>query len=86
MPPRVFAKPVQHHHHATGMADREIDKVQLQPFGGCQFQVDPPGRAHTVLTGILPILACQVLGPSMWALVPPASTATVTGMSTTSNS
>jgi hypothetical protein len=29
---------------------------------------------------------CHSAGPVMWALVPPASTATVTGMSTTSNS
>ena len=32
------------------------------------------------------VLACQTFGPSMWAEVPPASTATVTGMSRTSNS
>ena len=29
---------------------------------------------------------CHSAGPVMWALVPPESTATVTGMSTTSNS
>jgi hypothetical protein len=32
------------------------------------------------------IFFCHSAGPVMWALVPPASTATVTGMSTTSNS
>ena len=46
----------------------------------------PEGACQPSTTGILPILACQTFGPSMWAEVPPASTATVTGMSTTSNS
>ena len=32
------------------------------------------------------IFFCHSAGPVVWALVPPASTATVTGMSTTSNS
>ncbi len=37
-------------------------------------------------TGILPILDCQSLGPVLCTLVPDESTATVTGMSLTSNS
>ena len=37
-------------------------------------------------TGIFPIRACHSFGPVMCAEVPPESTATVTGMSTTSNS
>lgn len=43
-------------------------------------------RDQAVATGILPIRACHSFGPVTWADVPPASTATVTGMSTTSNS
>ena len=34
----------------------------------------------------LAMRCCHWAGPVMWALVPPASTATVTGISTTSNS
>ena len=41
---------------------------------------------QTTATGILPIRACHSRGPVMCAEVPPESTATVTGMSTTSNS
>ena len=49
------------------------------------------GRAQPAATGILIALpeamrCCHSAGPVMCALVPPASTATVTGMSTTSNS
>ena len=44
-----------------------------------------PDRQATA-TGIFPIFACHSLGPVMCADVPPESTATVTGMSTTSNS
>ena len=43
-------------------------------------------EAQITATGILPIRACHSLGPVMCADVPPESTATVTGMSTTSNS
>ncbi len=39
-----------------------------------------------VLNSPLAMRFCHSAGPVMWALVPPASTATVTGMSTTSNS
>ncbi len=51
----------------------------------------PPTLAQTLVTGIflnspVAIFFCHSAGPVMWALVPPASTATVTGMSTTSNS
>ena len=42
--------------------------------------------SQTTATGILPIFACHSRGPVMCADVPPESTATVTGMSTTSNS
>ena len=44
-----------------------------------------PGCQAT-LTGILPIRACHSRGPVVCTLVPWASTATVTGMSLTSNS
>ncbi len=43
-------------------------------------------RTQATETGILPIRACHSLGPVLCTLVPNASTATVTGMSTTSNS
>ena len=41
---------------------------------------------HAVVTVTLPILACHSFGPVSWTLVPVESTATVTGMSFTSNS
>jgi hypothetical protein len=44
------------------------------------------GGCQTVATGILPIFACHSAGPVLWTDVPLESTATVTGMSTTSNS
>ena len=60
---------------------------------------DGPARAHGVtrrcyqapvtlmpLNSPVAMRFCHSAGPVMWALVPPASTATVTGMSTTSNS
>jgi small-conductance mechanosensitive channel len=47
----------------------------------------PRGRApQAVATGILPMRACHSFGPVWCTLVPEASTATVTGMSRTSNS
>lgn len=41
---------------------------------------------HAAATGILPILACHSAGPVLCTEVPALSTATVTGMSFTSNS
>ena len=49
-----------------------------------QARIENADQAAT--TGILPIRACHSFGPVMCAEVPPESTATVTGMSTTSNS
>ena len=46
----------------------------------------PADEAYATATGILPILACHSFGPVVWTEVPWASTATVTGMSFTSNS
>ncbi len=43
-------------------------------------------RYASTATGILPIRACHSFGPVVWTEVPWASTATVTGMSFTSNS
>ena len=43
-------------------------------------------QGQATATGIFPIFACHSFGPVMCAEVPPESTATVTGMSTTSNS
>ena len=51
----------------------------------CQ-QRDEDEFFHDFTTGILPILACHSFGPVMWTEVPWESTATVTGMSCTSNS
>src|SRR5690606_10461564 len=59
---------------------------EARPIGAGRVRRDQRGADQATATGILPILACQSFGPSMWALVPPLSTATVTGMSTTSNS
>jgi len=42
--------------------------------------------AQATATGILPIFACHSFGPVLCTLVPSLSTATVTGMSLTSNS
>lgn len=44
------------------------------------------GMDQAIATGILPILVCHSLGPVLWTEMPLLSTATVTGMSLTSNS
>lgn len=49
--------------------------------GPCGIRKD-----QATATGILPILACHSFGPVLWTEMPWASTATVTGMSFTSNS
>jgi len=47
----------------------------------------PPGAYDAATaTGIFPIFACHSRGPVSWTEVPVESTATVTGMSLTSNS
>ena len=43
-------------------------------------------RPQATTTGILPIFACHSFGPVWCTLLPRLSTATVTGMSCTSNS
>ena len=54
----------------------------MAPLARC-----PQALARSItLYSPLAIFFCHSAGPVMWALVPPASTATVTGMSTTSNS
>lgn len=45
-----------------------------------------PRLSQATVTGILPMRACHSLGPVLCTLVPDESTATVTGMSLTSNS
>jgi UMF1 family MFS transporter len=45
-----------------------------------------PAATAMPLNSPIAMRFCHSAGPVMWALVPPASTATVTGMSTTSNS
>jgi hypothetical protein len=51
--------------------------------GGIHIQ---PALTPMPLNSPVAMRFCHSAGPVMWALVPPASTATVTGMSTTSNS
>ena len=46
----------------------------------------PCHLAYATTTGIFPIFARHSAGPVLWTALPPASTATVTGMSFTSNS
>lgn len=46
----------------------------------------PSRLPYSAATGILPIFACHSAGPVLWTEVPLLSTATVTGMSLTSNS
>src|SRR5690606_32738 len=53
--------------------------------GGDGLGQPAPG-IHAVVTGILPMRACHSRGPVSWTDSPLASTATVTGMSRTSNS
>ena len=48
--------------------------------------MSPHPEIYASTTGILPILACHSFGPVLWTLEPLESTATVTGMSLTSNS
>ena len=62
----------------------ESKKARVQQASG---PLEPEARRNqATATGIFPILACHSFGPVMCADVPPESTATVTGMSTTSNS
>lgn len=59
------------------------------PEGGFSCRQQRSGYAPATsmpLNSPVAIFSFQTAGPVMWALVPPASTATVTGMSTTSNS
>ncbi len=59
------------------------------PEGGFLCRQQRSGYAPATsmpLNSPVAIFSFQTAGPVMWALVPPASTATVTGMSTTSNS
>lgn len=65
------------------------EKTARRRFLG--FKRYPRSQAYAPATEMplnspVAIFSFQIAGPVMWALVPPASTATVTGMSTTSNS
>ena len=81
---------------------REIDEVLVRQFGAQRLKdaqaadaaiedADRGPGVQAAATGMFlnsPVAMrfCHSAGPVMCALVPPASTATVTGMSTTSNS
>lgn len=54
--------------------------------GACAVDLAGDGAPQATATGILPIFACHSFGPVSCTLVPLESTATVTGMSFTSNS
>ena len=68
-----------------------VSKGKIQPSWSAsspsnQPVTRAPAVAQATATGILPIQACHSFGPVSCTLAPRASTATVTGMSLTSNS
>ena len=65
-------------------ARRRLDGFRLNQQPGISVGYAP--ATEMPLNSPVAIFSFQTAGPVMWALVPPASTATVTGMSTTSNS
>ena len=64
-----------------GQSQRPADTGARSASGG-----EPCSRVQAVTTGIFPIFACHSAGPVWCTEVPFESTATVTGMSCTSNS
>ena len=60
--------------------------LRRRKVGAGETAIAVPVRPQATLTGILPIFACHSLGPVMCTELPCESTATVTGMSLTSNS
>ena len=68
-----IASPEPPHHALDGPASRKPETPGLTPF-------------YPTTTGILPIFARHSAGPLLWTALPAESTATVTGMSCTSNS
>ena len=75
--------------HVAGF--RHFEQQGAQHAQAAQTTVKNPDGFQAAATA-MPLNSPEAMrllhsaGPVMWALVPPASTATVTGMSTTSNS
>ena len=69
----------------TPMGDSVMDAVRAVTCGSAPHHIQA-AVTPMPLNSPVAMRFCHSAGPVMWALVPPASTATVTGMSTTSNS
>ena len=78
--------------HVDKIFCRHVPLQGLQNAQAAHAAVKHPDRRVHWLFTAMPLNSPEAMrldhsaGPVMWALVPPASTATVTGMSTTSNS
>ena len=81
----IMAAPGKTHRRRRPMClgGRRASKV---PFRNQEWRDAAPTVRQPSTTGILPIRACHSFGPVLWTEVPCESTATVTGMSFTSNS
>ena len=81
----VLLRPSANRLRANKNRPKAVSRTQLRPLKGLR-------RLHQAAATPMPLNSpvamrfCHSAGPVMWALVPPESTATVTGMSTTSNS
>ena len=64
----------------------ELTRQEMLAEQNKEKVVAETARIQAVTTGILPIRACHSAGPVSWTELPVESTATVTGMSSTSNS
>ena len=89
---RQLAQQGLQHAQAANAAVKHTDGRDLHALRAGQGSRVGPPRAHQAAVRAMPLnsplaMRCDhSAGPVMCALVPPASTATVTGMSTTSNS
>ncbi len=73
--------------HRVDTAPRPpIESSAGSPHRGKAKSVECTGGVYSTTTGIFPIRACHSRGPVLCTEVPALSTATVTGMSCTSNS
>ena len=60
--------------------------LRCRPGAGLTHSADANAELQATATGILPMRACHSFGPVVCTEVPSESTATVTGMSSISNS
>ena len=85
---KPFVEPYRQVFPSLEIATANMEATAANPGVGMHDQRarNPATADQPTVTGILPMRACHSRGPVWCTLVPPASTATVTGMSCTSNS